>query len=184
MVNNNSLFQSGSIVIFRCFSWSSCRMKSLRFTCCMPRWCYYSGIPLRVHEAWSHDLGCEGLVEAWCSEERPAVHWLKGVCGEIQLLSLEQGYRGEDALGTEGLQLSQRRLHQAATFLLKNLPSKGSFNIMDDIIEKDRVRLNIDTYEGLAVIRSRMKTVALPRSLCLSSYAKYQNHHLKKKENW
>lgn len=33
---------------------------------------------------------------------------------------------------------------------------KRSFNIMDDIIEKDRVRLNIETYEGLAIIKSHM----------------------------
>ncbi len=69
---------------------------------------------------------------------------------------------------------------------------KGSFNIMDDIIEKDRVRLHIETYEGLAIIKSHMKvmdktaskiqiTPAL-RRLCLS-YETYQNHLKKKKEN-
>lgn len=29
---------------------------------------------------------------------------------------------------------------------------EGSFNIMDDIIENDRVRPNIETYEGFAII--------------------------------
>lgn len=34
---------------------------------------------------------------------------------------------------------------------------EGSFNIMNNNIEKDRVRLNIETYEGLAIIKSHMK---------------------------
>ncbi|XP_052420177.1 uncharacterized protein LOC127964065 isoform X2 [Carassius gibelio] len=70
---------------------------------------------------------------------------------------------------------------------------EGSFNMMDDIIEKDRVRLNIETYEGLAILKSHMKvmgktaskmqiTPAL-RRFCLSSYETYQNHLKKKKVN-
>nr|XP_009294180.1 uncharacterized protein LOC103909516 [Danio rerio] len=70
---------------------------------------------------------------------------------------------------------------------------EGSFNMMDDIIEKDRVRLNIETYEGLAILKSNMKvmgktaskmqiTPAL-RRFCLSSYETYQNHLKKKKVN-
>lgn len=34
---------------------------------------------------------------------------------------------------------------------------EGSFNIMDDIIEKDRTSLNIETYEGFAVIKTHVK---------------------------
>ncbi|RXN18940.1 hypothetical protein ROHU_025945 [Labeo rohita] len=70
---------------------------------------------------------------------------------------------------------------------------EGSFNMMDDIIEKDWVRLNIETYEGLAILKSHIKvmgktaskmqiTPAL-RRFCLSSYETYQNHLKKKKVN-
>ncbi|XP_056441350.1 uncharacterized protein LOC130378664 [Gadus chalcogrammus] len=41
---------------------------------------------------------------------------------------------------------------------------EGSFNIMDDIIENDRVRLNIETYEGLAIIKSHMKATGTTAS--------------------
>lgn len=69
---------------------------------------------------------------------------------------------------------------------------EGSLNIMDDIIEKDRVKLNIETYEGLAMIKSPLKAAgrtvsmmnisAALRSLCLSSYDRYKDHLKKKKE--
>lgn len=57
--------------------------------------------------------------------------------------------------------------------------------------QKDRVRLNIETYEGLAIIKSHIKAagktaselVVSPalRSLCLSSYNRYQSHLKRKK---
>ncbi|XP_073672055.1 uncharacterized protein [Paramisgurnus dabryanus] len=69
---------------------------------------------------------------------------------------------------------------------------EGSFNIMDDIIEKDRVRLNIETYEGFAVIKTHLKAAeqtactmrisAALRSSCLSSFERYKCHLEKKKE--
>lgn len=69
---------------------------------------------------------------------------------------------------------------------------EGSFNIMDDIIEKDRVRLNIETYEGFAVIKthlkaagetaSTMKISASLRSSCLFSYGRYKSYLKKKKD--
>lgn len=85
------------------------------------------------------------------------------------------------------------KLVKALLSLFTGLLVEGSFNIMDDIIEKDRVRLNIETYEGLAIIKSHMKVIgktackmqitpALRRS-CLSSYGTYQNQLKKKKEN-
>lgn len=68
---------------------------------------------------------------------------------------------------------------------------EGSLNIMDDIIEKDRVKLNIETYEGLAMIKSHLKAAgrtvsmmnisAALRSLCLSSYDRYKDHLKKEK---
>jgi len=64
---------------------------------------------------------------------------------------------------------------------------------MDDIIEKDKVRLNIETYEGLVIIKSHMKVIGKTasnmqitpalRRLCLSSYGTYQNQLKKKKQN-
>ncbi|XP_062396671.1 ankyrin repeat and KH domain-containing protein 1-like isoform X2 [Sardina pilchardus] len=69
---------------------------------------------------------------------------------------------------------------------------EGSFNIMDDIIEKDRVRLNIETYEGFAIIKANMKAAeqtssnmkisAALRSSCLSSFNRYKCHLQKKTE--
>ena len=63
---------------------------------------------------------------------------------------------------------------------------------MDDIIVKDRVKLNIETYEGLAMTKSHIKAAertvsmmnisAALRSLCLSSYDRYKDHLKKKKE--
>lgn len=57
---------------------------------------------------------------------------------------------------------------------------EGSFNIMDDIIEKDGAWLNLEAYEGLAIVKSHMKAVGKMASkmetspalssLCLSSH--------------
>ena len=54
---------------------------------------------------------------------------------------------------------------------------EGLFNIMDDIIKKDGARLNLETYEGFAVIKTHLKAAeqtasmmrisAARRSLCL-----------------
>ena len=67
---------------------------------------------------------------------------------------------------------------------------EGSFNLMDDILEADRCRMNVETYEGLAIIKSTMKarnwmasTMLIDQPLrcsCLS-YQKYQLHLQKKK---
>ncbi|XP_063751989.1 uncharacterized protein LOC134872551 [Eleginops maclovinus] len=68
---------------------------------------------------------------------------------------------------------------------------EGSFNIMDDILEADRCRMNVETYESLAIIKSTMKarkwtasTMLIDQPLrnsCLSSYKTYQLHLEKKK---
>ncbi|XP_060756695.1 putative uncharacterized protein DDB_G0281733 [Neoarius graeffei] len=68
---------------------------------------------------------------------------------------------------------------------------EGSFNIMDDILEADRCRMNVETYEGLAIIKSTMKarkwtasTMSIDQPLrhsCLASYKTYQLHLEKKK---
>ena len=62
---------------------------------------------------------------------------------------------------------------------------EGLFNIMDDIIKKDRARLNLETYEGFAVIKTHLKAAeqtasmmrisAAMRSLCLSSFDRYKS---------
>ena len=49
------------------------------------------------------------------------------------------------------------KLVRALLSLFICLLFEGSFNIMDDIIKKDRVKLNIETYEGLAIIKSHLK---------------------------
>ncbi|KAL2080712.1 hypothetical protein ACEWY4_024505 [Coilia grayii] len=47
---------------------------------------------------------------------------------------------------------------------------EGSFNIMDDIIEKDRVRLSTETYEGFAIIKSHLKAVEqTPSTMTISA---------------
>ena len=68
---------------------------------------------------------------------------------------------------------------------------EGSFNLMDDILEADRCRMNVETYESLAIIKSTMKarnctasTMLIDQPLrksCLSSYETYQLHLRKKK---
>ncbi|XP_063049613.1 uncharacterized protein LOC134444070 [Engraulis encrasicolus] len=69
---------------------------------------------------------------------------------------------------------------------------KGSFNLMNDIRESDRCSMNVETYEGLAVIKSTLKarewtpsTMSIDQSLrrpCLSSFQSYQQHLKKKKD--
>ena len=68
---------------------------------------------------------------------------------------------------------------------------EGSFNLMDDILEADRCRMNVETYESLTSIKSTMKarnwtasTMLIDQPLrrsCLSSYQNYQLHLQKKK---
>ena len=68
---------------------------------------------------------------------------------------------------------------------------EGSFNLMDDILEADRCRMIVETYESLAIIKSTMKarnwtasTMLIDQPLrrsCLSSYQNYQLHLQKKK---
>ena len=72
------------------------------------------------------------------------------------------------------------KLVRALLSLFICLLFEGSFNIMDDIIKKDRVKLNIETYEGLAIIKSHLKATERTastlkisdalRSLCLLPY--------------
>lgn len=69
---------------------------------------------------------------------------------------------------------------------------KGSFNLMDDILEADRCSMNVETYESLAVVKSAIKAsewtattmrIEQPmRKSCLESYSTYQLHLKRKKE--
>lgn len=69
---------------------------------------------------------------------------------------------------------------------------EGSFNIMDDIIQNDRARLNIETYEGLAIIKSHIKATGKTapnieispamRRMCLSSFERYKTYLKQRKE--
>uniref|UniRef100_A0A3P8TH97 Uncharacterized protein n=1 Tax=Amphiprion percula TaxID=161767 RepID=A0A3P8TH97_AMPPE len=69
---------------------------------------------------------------------------------------------------------------------------EGSFNLMDDIVETDRARLHIETYEALAIIKSHIKASgkkspsidisAAMRRMCLSSYTKYKEHLKQRRE--
>lgn len=128
---------------------------------------------LQVYAACCHPLECEGPVKAWSSEQRPAdqrswVNWIKR--GEPTRLTqiLENRPKAlmiiQHALTlTGGVQSLPWRAGEMKFPILAKLVKallslftgplvEGSFNIMDDIIENDRVRPNIEMYEGFAII--------------------------------
>ncbi|XP_045177599.2 uncharacterized protein LOC123537819 [Mercenaria mercenaria] len=70
---------------------------------------------------------------------------------------------------------------------------ESTFNIMDDIVEKDRTKLTVKNYEAVAIVKSSLKrknvkstTMKVSRHMkksCISAYSKYQKYLKEKKEN-
>ena len=44
---------------------------------------------------------------------------------------------------------------------------EGSFNLMDDVMEKDRSSMNIETYESISIIKSVLKVNINKRKIIL-----------------
>lgn len=69
---------------------------------------------------------------------------------------------------------------------------EATFNIMDDIVEKDRASMSVDTYESIAIVKTALKrkqetaltmkvTTDMKRS-CINAYGTYRRHLKDKKE--
>ena len=69
---------------------------------------------------------------------------------------------------------------------------ESTFNIMDDIVEKDRSKLNVENYEAVAIIKTTLKkkkvsavsmvVSANTKKSCIKVYVTYQQFLVKKKE--
>lgn len=69
---------------------------------------------------------------------------------------------------------------------------ESSFNIMDDIVEKDRASLTVENYEAVAIIKCTlrkrnlkghtMKVDSTMKRSCINAYSTYRAHLQKKKE--
>ena len=70
---------------------------------------------------------------------------------------------------------------------------ESTFNIMDDIVEKDRSKLTIENYEAVAIIKTTLKrkkvsavsmvVSANMKKSCIKAYATYQQFLVKKKRS-
>ena len=70
---------------------------------------------------------------------------------------------------------------------------EGTFNVMDDIVEKDRSKLTVENYEAMAIIKTalkRRKNSALEMTVnadmkkaCIIAYSTYQQFLAKKKRS-
>ena len=68
---------------------------------------------------------------------------------------------------------------------------ESSFNIMDDIVEKDRARMSVVNYEAVAIIKTvlrkkgvkahKMPVTADMKRSCITAYSSYQKYLEKKK---
>lgn len=69
---------------------------------------------------------------------------------------------------------------------------ESSFNIMDDIVEKDRTRLTVENYEAVAIVKTslrrknirstEMKITPQMKKSCINAYGTYQKYLKKRKE--
>lgn len=70
---------------------------------------------------------------------------------------------------------------------------ESTFNIMDDIVEKDRSKLKIENYEAVAIIKTSLKRKQVSavkmvvdagmKKSCITAFSTYQQFLAKKKEN-
>ncbi|XP_053384313.1 uncharacterized protein LOC128550116 [Mercenaria mercenaria] len=69
---------------------------------------------------------------------------------------------------------------------------EGTFNVMGDIIEEDRTRMNIENYEAVAIVKTALKRKAVKASAlkvtpsmkrcCIHAYSSYKQHIKLKKQ--
>lgn len=67
-----------------------------------------------------------------------------------------------------------------------------TFDIMDDIVEKDRSKLTVENYEAVAIIKTPLKRKKISatqmvidpnmKKACIKTYATYQNFLAKQKD--
>lgn len=85
-----------------------------------------------------------------------------------------------------------QRLISALLSIFSGPLVESTFNIMDDIVEKDRSKLTVENYEAIAIVKTTLKRQKVSavkmvvdaqlKKCCIRAYANYQEFLAKKKE--